>query len=125
MSIVTRGLDINNSRIILQGYYDYYVHVQVIEREVPPSHGAGGIPIGFPGTSKRHERDIVIKIRGEDDDEWKFLFLENVDDDLDFLPAKVISIVGDEEKAKKISIRIKEQVSNGDKDFKFSVRELD
>lgn len=122
MSIITRGLDPLYSRIILQGYYDYEIQVIVVDREAPRQQ-VGGIPFGFPSSGKRYERDIIIKIKQEDDDEWKFLFIENVDDNADVLFAKVIGIIGDEEKAKSVSFRIREQVSKGNKNFKLSVRE--
>ena len=73
--------------------------------------------------SEYEDRDIIIKIKQEDEDEWKFLFIENVDDNTDVLFAKVIGIVGDKEKAKEVSFRIQEQVSKGNKNFKLSVKE--
>jgi hypothetical protein len=121
MSIITYGLDPISSHLPVYGLNEILVEVIVVDREASSRIG-GGIPFGFPG-AKGIERDIIIKIKQEDEDEWKFLFIENVDDNADVLFAKVIGIVGDKEKAKEVSFRIQEQVSKGNKNFKLSVKE--
>lgn len=122
MSIITRGLDITNSRVILQGYYDYLVEVEVVER---PAHQGGAFPIGFPSAKgERFERDITIRLKRDDEKHWHEFFIENVDERMEFLVARIQEVIKDEESSKKITFHIKEKIEEGDKKFSFSVKEV-
>jgi hypothetical protein len=117
MSIVTLGLDPIDSKIITKGYGpDYIVKVYVVD--IPRYVGGTG------GLIKR-KRVVIVKIRREDEYEYKTFVIEDPDSNYEFLKVKFIDIICDDEKAEKISFYIKEQVEKENKkQFSFKVNDI-